>query len=163
MYTRIIVPLDGSDVAEQAITPAIEFARRMGIPMHLIRIADLPHTEVPALFGFVGDGRFVAEQVRSEVALASEYLAENVRSLTELGLTVTSGVEVGMAARAIVDSTKPGDVIIMASHGRSGIARWYIGSVAEQVMRLSPVPVMVVRGDVVDAVPTQPPHIALAS
>lgn len=145
MFTRIVVPLDGSDVAEQALAPGVELARRMGIPLHLIRITDLAHADASSVFGYIGDGQLMAEQVKTEVTLAREYLAENVRSLTEQGLTVTSEVEIGLAASAIVAANKPGDCIVMASHGRSGLARWYIGSVAEQVMRQATVPVMVVR------------------
>jgi len=162
MFTRIVVPLDGSDVAEQALAPAVELAGRMGIPLHLIRVTDLPHTNASAMFGYLGDCRMIAEQVQSEVTLALEYLAENVRSLTEQGLTVTSTVEIGLAARVIVAATNPGDCIVMASHGRSGLARWYIGSVAEQVMRQAAVPVMVIRSAGTDRTLSDVPQLAFA-
>jgi nucleotide-binding universal stress UspA family protein len=113
------------------------------------------------MFGYMGDGRMMAEQVKAEVALCLEYLAENVRSLIEQGLTVTSEVKIGLAARAIIAATKAGDCIVMASHGRSGLARWYIGSVAEQVMRLAPVPVMVVRKSVPQMESSERPQVAL--
>ena len=162
MFERIVVPLDGSDVAEQALGPGAELARRMGVPLHLVRVTDMPHTDVTTMFGYMADGRMMAEQVKSEVALAKEYLRENMQSLTEHGIHVTMQVEVGLAARVIVETVKPGDCIVMASHGRSGIARWYLGSVAEQVMRQSPVPVMIVRGTQAGAA-TSRPQAAVAS
>ncbi len=146
MFDRIVVPLDGSDVAEQALEAAANLARRLNVPMHLIRVTDMPHADLTAMYGYMADGRVVAEKVKSEISLAHEYLAENMQSLEELDLRVSTQVEVGMPATAIVESVREGDVIVMASHGRSGIARWYLGSVAEQVMRQSPVPVMIVRG-----------------
>lgn len=146
MFDRIFVPLDGSDVAEQALEAAANLAQRLDVPLHLMRVTDMPHADITAMYGYMADSSVMAEKMKSEVVLAREYLAENVRSLEEQGLKATAQVEVGMPAAAIVDSVRDGDCIVMASHGRSGLARWYIGSVAEQVMRQSPVPVMVVRG-----------------
>lgn len=162
MFTRIVVPLDGSDVAEQALAPAVELAQRLGIPLHLIRVTDMPQGNIPSMFGYVAEGKALAEQVQLEVALAREYLSENARSLSEQGLTVTSEVEIGLAAGAIVATTHPGDCIVMASHGRSGLARWYIGSVAEQVMRQAEVPIMVVRANSRKSEASDLPDIAFA-
>lgn len=146
MFQRIVVPLDGSDVAEQALGPGAELASRLGVPLRLMRVVDMHQADVTTMFGYMADGRMMAEQVKSEVQLAREYLSENVRSLEEQGLRVSAQVDVGVPAAAIIDTAQEGDCIVMASHGRSGIARWYIGSVAEQVMRQAQVPVMVVRG-----------------
>lgn len=145
MFDRIVVPLDGSDVAERALDAAANLAQELDTPIHLLRVTDLPHADITAMYGYMADSSVMAEKMQSEVVLAREYLAENVRSLEEQGLRVSAQVEVGMPAAAIVNSVRAGDCIVMASHGRSGISRWYLGSVAEQVMRQSPVPVMVVR------------------
>jgi nucleotide-binding universal stress UspA family protein len=58
---------------------------------------------------------------------------------------VTTEVAEGPTSRILVGHSKPGDVIVMASHGRTGMARWFLGSVAEEVVRRSAVPVLLVR------------------
>lgn len=146
MFSRIVVPLDGSDVAEQALAPAADLARRLGVPLHLIRITDMAHADVTAFYGYMVDSSAVAKQLRDEVILAREYLDENARGFIDTGLMVSTQVEVGLAAAELVRAMREGDLCVIASHGRSGIARWYMGSVAEQVMRQASVPVMVVRG-----------------
>ena len=163
MIQRIVVPLDGSDVAEQALGPGTDLAMRLGVPLVLVRVVDMHQADVTTMFGFMADSGLMAEQIKSEVQLAREYLDENARSLKEQGLSVTAHVDVGLPAAAIVESVREGDCIVMASHGRSGIARWYIGSVAEQVMRQAPVPVMVVRSSSAQSAGNRPEYIAVGS
>jgi nucleotide-binding universal stress UspA family protein len=146
MFERIVVPLDGSDVAEQALGPAAELARRLEIPLLLIRVTETPSFDVTTMFGYPANGHLMAEQIAAEMRLAREYLAENVRTMTDQGIQASSQVEVGLPAQEILEAVRPGDTIVMASHGRSGITRWYMGSVAEHLMRHAVVPVMVLRG-----------------
>jgi nucleotide-binding universal stress UspA family protein len=68
-----------------------------------------------------------------------------VKRLEGEGFTVTSDVRVGPVAQAILDDVQEGDLIVMGSHGRSGLRRWVLGSVAEEVLRHAKVPVLMVK------------------
>jgi nucleotide-binding universal stress UspA family protein len=144
MYTRIVVPLDGSDIAEQALESATEMARLTGAPMHLVRILDLHASDYTYAYGYMVEapdaGYFQAEQ-----EVATQYLAETARLLENQGLTVTHELRHGSAATGIVEALEAGDLLVMASHGRSGMSRWFLGSVAESVIRNATVPVLLVR------------------
>jgi nucleotide-binding universal stress UspA family protein len=152
MYSRIVVPLDGSDVAEFALPAALEMARRFGAPLHLVRVVDPP----PTSFAFGVDSmiaaRSMAVQRQTERTLATEYLKENASELARDGIEVTTEILNGAAPSELVRTMRKGDLLVMSSHGRSGIARWYLGSVAEQVVRQATVPVLVVRGETAHSV-----------
>ena len=147
MYTRIVVPLDGSDVAERALPTALEMAHILNTPLHLVRVVDLRVTS----FAFGADSMLAAQaegrQRETERALATEYLCESAVSLSSEGVQITTEVRDGLAPSELVQMMRPGDLFVVSSHGRSGIARWYLGSVAEQVVRQATVPVMVIRGE----------------
>ena len=147
MYSRIVVPLDGSDVAEYALPAAMEMARRFNAPLHLVRVVDPPATNIAFGVDSMIAAKSIAMQRETERALAAEYLAENATELAGQGIEVTTSLHIGQAPAELVGVMRPGDLFIMSSHGRSGIARWYLGSVAEQVVRQATVPVMVVRGE----------------
>ena len=83
--------------------------------------------------------------IAEERRLANEYLTQTAAELTRRGCTVTTEVRDGLAPRVLVSLTKPGDAIVMASHGRTGLARGFLGSVAEEVVRHANVPVMIIR------------------
>jgi nucleotide-binding universal stress UspA family protein len=144
MYTRIVVPLDGSDVAEQALESATEMARLTDAPIHLVRILDLHASGSTYVFGYMVEapdaGYFKAEQ-----EVAAQYLAETALLLEQQGLAVTHELRHGSAAAGIVEVLEAGDLLVMASHGRSGMSRWFLGSVAESVIRNATVPVLLVR------------------
>jgi nucleotide-binding universal stress UspA family protein len=159
MYARIVVPLDGSELAEQALVQAEELSRSMNAPLRLVRVVDLTP------LGRYGSAALYAEAMaydlvrKDERTLSHSYLAEIHRSLTERGLSVTTEEREGPAARQIVAATRPGDVIVMATHGRGGLPRWLLGSVAEDVLRHATVPVLLVK---VGAAPVAAPATASA-
>jgi nucleotide-binding universal stress UspA family protein len=78
---------------------------------------------------------------------AEAYLAAIAARLAADGLTVTTEVRPGFAAREIVAALQPGDLLVIASHGRSGLGRLFLGSVAEKVTREAREPVLLVRAD----------------
>src|SRR5688572_3394120 len=123
----ILVPLDGSTVAEAALTPAVDLAREADTKLVLLRAAEA-HT------GPMTDLVEAQVQVMRE---AEEYLAAAQTRVEAAGVT---GVEVsvwyGPPAAAIVEAARhrKADLIVMASHGRSGVARLVLGSVAESVL-----------------------------
>ena len=153
MYRRILVPLDGSALAERALPEAEELARLAGASMHLIRVVDLAHV---ARYGSVGLSMEVAAfelLLADEEIAARGYLERTAHDLQRRGLSATAEVRRGHAASEIVGAATGGDVIVMATHGRGGVTRWFLGSVAEAVVRRSPVPVLLVRG----GLPADPP------
>ncbi|CAA9554377.1 MAG: hypothetical protein AVDCRST_MAG33-1161 [uncultured Thermomicrobiales bacterium] len=133
MFDRIIVPLDGSPFAEQALEIAIGLATPLGLPIHLVRVTDL----YPLHRGNAIDYSGSAETERLVAEEATAYLTGVVERLQEDGRTVSSEVLRGDAAREITTATQPGDLIVLTSHGRTGMVRWFMGSVAENVMRRS--------------------------
>ena len=145
MYQRIVVALDGSDLAEQALTEARELSRLTGAPLHLIRVADVTRfrfgaSEAALAYAALG------EELGQEAREARAYLDALAARLGQ-GDAVTSEVRTGFAAAELQEATNPGDLLVMASHGRGGVARWLLGSVAEEVTRHAQVPVLLVRGD----------------
>ena len=132
-FEKILVPLDGSDFAEKALEPAVAIARPMDAELVLFRVAQpVPRTralaEMPDVYNEV-----VAATFRD----AEDYLADVTarigydRTVVELR-TAAEGV-----ARQILDyaSGSTVDLIIMSSHGRTGVDRWVHGSVTEKVLR----------------------------
>jgi nucleotide-binding universal stress UspA family protein len=145
MYQRIVVPLDGSDIAELAIPEAERMARLTAAPMHLIRVVD--PTQLP-WYGAYGDamGYTVAQGALGDEEQSSDaYLAGIAKRIKELGIEVECEVRHGRAAKELVAAAKPGDIIVIASHGRGGISRWLLGSVAEELIRHAAVPVLLVK------------------
>lgn len=145
MYRRIIVSLDGSDIAEQALPEAKRLAALAHAPIHLVRVVD--QTQLP----WFGPSWVDQEQTTATSALGTEehqseiYLARVQEVLRQQGFTVEWELLRGRAARELIAVGRPGDVMVMASHGRGGITRWLLGSVAENVVHRATVPVLLVR------------------
>jgi nucleotide-binding universal stress UspA family protein len=137
MLSRILVPLDGSPLAEAVLCQVVEIATLKKSEIVLLRAA-LAH----AILG--------AEQVEAQVRVVEEaqaYLAKIETNLAAQGFAVKSVVRYGHAADEILDHARAGGVglIAMSTHGRGGVRRWVLGSVAETVVRHAPVPVLLVR------------------
>ncbi len=154
VYERIVVPLDGSQLAEEAIAHAEAVAHVTGASMHLVRVVDTPRlTRV----GTVGLGVEQAalsaalEMIAAEEAAAIEHLEAIRNRLIERGLVTTAAVVAGQVIAELIGTVRPRDLLVMTTHGRTGLARWFFGSVAEAVIRSSPVPVLLVRSVVAPA------------
>ncbi len=149
MYKHILLPLDGSKLAETAIPHAESLAKGCATEdITLIRVVE--HTE-----GYrkvvdpskQPEEQVVTEPVSREEREAKTYLDGMVKKLLERGINTRGQVVIGDAAQAIIYHAEhnPCDIIVMASHGRSGISRWTLGSVADKVFRASTTPVLMVR------------------
>ena len=145
MYQRIVVPLDGSELAEKALPEAEQMARLTGGTVHLVRVVDIVQLPWYGSFAPAMDYATVQAALTDEDNAAANYLSEVAARLTGAGLTASVETRRGQVPREIVAATKPGDLIVMASHGRSGVTRWLLGSVAEEVLRHASVPVLLVR------------------
>jgi nucleotide-binding universal stress UspA family protein len=137
MYQRILIPLDGSEVAEVALPHAITMANTFNADLNLLCVA-LAH-------GFPGSDP--VETQRVAVAESHAYLEQLCTRLQQQGLRVTPTVRYGNAAEEIIAYAGGHDIsiIVMATHGRSGVGRWLLGSTAEKVLRGTPVPILLIR------------------
>ena len=142
MYERILVPLDGSELAEGAVRHAEEIARATGAEILLTQSVFIPMPVVPEALLIAG-GKAVMEAAKS----AAGYLDRIAASLRAEGLKVRTIVEERPPADAIlhVAEREEVDAIVMCTHGRSGLSRLVMGSVAESVLHATRRPVMLVK------------------
>lgn len=142
MYKRILVPLDGSPLAETVLQYAQALAECMGSEIVLLRVTPSPIVE----FAFTTPVTTQSVQ-EAEQEEARAYLREAEAPLEDAGLKVTSRLGEGPVGYSIIETAKEikADLIAMSTHGRSGFQRLMLGSVADQVMRGSSVPVLLIR------------------
>lgn len=140
---KVIVPLDGSPLAEKVLPDVIDLAKKMQLDVVLLRAYALPPAISPDEYGTYGD-----ELITQLEAGAKEYLAEKLAELKQKGVqNVSSIVELGYGAEEITALARktPDNFIAMCAHGRSGVTRWALGSVTERVVRHSGDPVLIIR------------------
>lgn len=144
MYTRIVVGLDGSELSESALHSGAELAQGLNIPLHLVRVADLATVHWGAT---EASDSYVAlsQEMEHEKTAAASYLEVMAAPLRDDGLKVTTEVRAGTAARELLKLSSPNDLIVVASHGRHGLERLLLGSVAEEVARKAAGPVLITR------------------
>jgi nucleotide-binding universal stress UspA family protein len=151
---QILVPLDGSLLAEMALPHAIALARATSSGLLLMRVVpplDLPLSRIGPI-GSMGpmyyESTVVDELYDDQPALARDYLQGVVERLVTMNLPVEASVTDGIPEDVIAHYAQEHPevlVIAMSTHGRSGVGRWLFGSVAEKVLHGSPVPVLLVR------------------
>lgn len=144
MFKRILVPLDGSERAEQAIPVAASIARVSGGTVLLLQVATTP---LDLAWQSMETSLNMPEAMTEEQNKVKEYLAMLVAKKELEGIATVTAVSEGVPAEAIlsVASSQQVDMIVMCSHGRTGFKRWMLGSVAQKVARHSSVPVLVLR------------------
>lgn len=143
MFTKILVPLDGSELAERALTPALTLAQRGAGRLVLIQV---PAPDLAALPEVAG-GYIPASLPSVAHDSAVAYLATRQQAYANANVPLQVRVLEGSAADVIVEAalTEKADLIVMSSHGYSGFTRWVLGSVAERVLHAAPCPVLVMR------------------
>jgi nucleotide-binding universal stress UspA family protein len=140
---RIVVPLDGSPQAEEALPVAVKLGDALSLPLHLIRVVN----QATILVG-------------SEVWFreASDYLTSVIRSLAGRTPSTTSDIRFGPVAASLRDAIEPNDFVVMVTRGRGGLRRWLLGSVAARLVEWSDAPVVLVRaGTPASQIVTAPP------
>lgn len=147
MIKKILVPLDGSKLAEKALPYAKALAQKFEAKLILLRVLQtvLRPIAVMSSYGDVVDNVPPAFQDESEINLSKLYLKT---VLDKFRLPARIRVIEGFPeADAIIDfaGQELMDLIVMSTHGRSGISRWVYGSVAEKILHHAPCPVLVVR------------------
>jgi nucleotide-binding universal stress UspA family protein len=142
----IIVPLDGSELAESVLPMAAGMAKKLDLEIELFRAYHIPSYAYTGDEGYpINYEELVRGRVRDE---ASEYLDKKATELKKLAVPKVSCVtKEGFAADEIISLglKTPDNLIAMCSHGRSGVQRWVLGSVAETVVRYSGDPVLITR------------------
>jgi nucleotide-binding universal stress UspA family protein len=143
--SRILVPVDFSAYSERAREYAIELAGRFGASLHLLHVV-----EDPIATGVWGGETVIPNltELREELVDGAERQLVTYRdAAARAGVSVVSTVQVGLPAITIVEHAKSlgVDLIVMGTHGRTGMAHLLMGSVAERVLRHAPCPVLTIR------------------
>jgi nucleotide-binding universal stress UspA family protein len=164
MLANILVPLDGSTLSERALPLAERLARRSGAVLHIVRTHVTPTRPPISLEGMpVTDSSADEARWQSERAYVRRI---RVKLGPRAGLLTRIAVLNGPVAEVLTTyaTLKRIDLIVMATHARHGLARSWMGSVADEVLRLSRVPVLLVRGEepAAAAPPPEPPRILIA-
>jgi nucleotide-binding universal stress UspA family protein len=135
----LLVPLDGSDLAEAALPLASLLAKRLQGRLVLLSAIDPADTR--------GDGEGALERYNAHEAEARRYLDSAVTRLASEGVSATVDIRGGPADEEIEAAAVDVDAafVVMATHGRSGIGRWFRGSVADKVIRRGTAPVLVIK------------------
>ena len=143
MYERILVPLDGSTLAEHVLPYARALSRALHAPIELLQAFD----PVPLHWVKPEHGVYLDRLTSSFHGHALEYLESIGASLRNLGVEVSCSAHEGDPAFVIVTEAQkePNTLIAIASHGRSGITRWALGSVMDKVLHATTNPMLVVR------------------
>ena len=142
MYKRILVPLDGSELAKRALDQAEKLAKAFDSEIVLFQVVPfMPIYGSPELVT-----PLIVDEKQKESA--ERYLLDLVEDLRKEGFKVTSMVKTGQqVAVEIIDFAKERevDLIVMCTHGRSGITRWVLGSVALKVLTRAETPILLLR------------------
>jgi nucleotide-binding universal stress UspA family protein len=145
MIRTIMVPLDGSEFAERALPIATELARWVGASLRLVTVHDIGHTPLPVS----AETLTIAEIERQTQEQASQYLRRMADEASAGGVPVTHALRIGYPATALIEDADDEnvDLIVMTTHGRGGISRLWLGSVADRLSRQADCPVLLLRPD----------------
>jgi nucleotide-binding universal stress UspA family protein len=147
MFKRILIPVDGSDTATKALIAGLQMARETSASVRLVHVVN----EMAYLGGIDPYGTYSAD-------LAGMMREGGAKVLTDaMAIAQSAGIEASQAlldepgkrlGESVAEAVKlwSADLVVVGSHGRRGIGRVLMGSGAEQILRLAPVPVLVIRG-----------------
>lgn len=142
MYKKILVPLDGSPLAETVLPHAEALAKLEGAEIVILRVPATPTAEYFARDPVIG------ESIRQDIEIeAKDYVNKAVDALKKDQIRVTGIVQEGAVPEtilAVADETHA-DMIAMSTHGRTGVSRWLMGSVADRVVHYAHIPVMLIH------------------
>ena len=143
--TRILAPVDGSPLSLSALPVAAGLALATGTPVHAVNVITPALDEYPAamsgLSAMPGYSEDITEAQGSE---SREMIANVTQQLQALGAEATGEVLIGSVSRTLSALLQPGDVMVIASHGRKGLPRWVLGSTAMKLIQNAAAPIVVV-------------------
>jgi len=147
MYERILIPTDGSEVAENAVDHAMALAKQFGAEVHALFVADTDAVHYALgteQVDRIRQGRFPEmTELREDAEAATNYVRERAEAA---GLEFVERHAGGQPHNVIADYARENDIdlVVMGSHGRAGVRRALLGSVTERTLRSTHVPVLVV-------------------
>ncbi len=143
MHKRIIVPLDGSQLAEQVVPYVKLLARGLGAEVRLLRAFDTVRPDMTD----PEHGLYLDRLTANFRNTARDYLEEVAAGLRSAGVTTTCEAHEGSAAEQIISDAEadPEALVAMSTHGRSGVGCWFLGSVADKVLHATNNPLLIIR------------------
>lgn len=146
MYQRILVPVDGSACARRGLSEAIALARLTGARIRLVHVVDEPLVAIGSEVG----ATVSADLLKTVREAAQRVLADATETVKLAGIPVDDQLLDSFDGRLcdlVVAAARSwsADLVVIGTHGRRGVGRLLLGSDAEQILRLSPVPVLLVR------------------
>lgn len=142
MYKKILVPLDGSQLSEVALPHAEALAKSEEAELILLRVPIIPIGE-----NFAHDPQ-VSETIRKEIEQeARQYINAKIQKVIKDHVRVSGMTREGPVPDTILEVAEEthADLIAMSTHGRTGISRWLLGSVADKIVHRAHIPVMLVH------------------
>jgi nucleotide-binding universal stress UspA family protein len=146
MYKKILVPLDGSGFAECSLEHVKAIVSGCHVPETILfRVVEPLSAETVSALALAGDDLLRKAELDSQ-AEARNYIVKIKNELANNGLKAEAVVVGGGAAEEILNYAKNNkvDLIVMTTHGKTGISRWFFGSVAQKVLQHSPVPILLI-------------------
>jgi len=142
MYKKILVPLDGSKVAEGVLPHAKSLAYSEGAELILLTVTSNPAMDIVFSDPGIAETAILEQQEKSKA-----YISKIEDELKSEGFRVSNLMRVGSVAETIlgVSEELSVDIVAMSTHGRTGAARWLLGSIAERVVHNSSIPVLLIR------------------
>ena len=143
MYNKMLVPLDGSEFSECGLEHAKIVALACNCPEVVFLRAIEPNPQIADIGGLASESWYRDAQARTE-AEAKKYVTMIADRMKNEGLRAKGVVVKGRAADEVLEYAENNkiDIIVMSTHGRSGVSRWAMGSVADKVVRHSKIPVL---------------------
>jgi nucleotide-binding universal stress UspA family protein len=145
MFKRILIPLDGSELAERSLPVALPIAQAQGSELILMRVplAEKMMTSYPAEYSLL----WPEQSLQLSRKMSTDYLQQVLAEHASSGVPIRAMVVDGDVAGGIVDTVEEeqADLIIMTTHGYSGLTRWMLGSITERVLREAHCPVLAIR------------------
>jgi nucleotide-binding universal stress UspA family protein len=148
VVTRLVIPLDGSQIAERVLPVAASLAKQFDVPVHVVRAVDAA-SSLPIATGVLEVAPVITAEVTDRIWQEAESEARStvttaVSRLRAEGVDASGGILNGSPFFAISEAIQPGDLLVLTSHGRGGVRRWLLGSVAEKLVREADAPVLLV-------------------
>jgi len=148
MYRKILIPVDGSAPSDLALASAIELAKTFGAKLRLVHVVE----EMAYMTGYDPFGGYAGDLIRIMRENGQKILQEGMAKAQAAGVEVDDVLFDTLGERlaeSVASNARHwgADLIVVGTHGRRGLARAFLGSGAEQIIRLAPVPVLVVRAN----------------
>ena len=156
MYQRVLVPLDGSDLSERALSKAAELATPLGATLHLLQVVSrrpevdaMRGSNIHALYAGVDTMRQARQEIDRDKTVARRYLDDLASRLRDQGIKAETAVLEGYAHEKILEYARENaiDLVVIGTHGYGGFKRMLLGSVTDRIIRSGEVPVLVLPSE----------------